>query len=107
MTDVIVIGSGPAGYVAAIRCAQLGLETICIEKESIEKAVTDLENAIKEEDIDSIEASTKSLNDVLTPLSEKLYQASEDQGVYEEPNNSDDENTVEAEFEEVKEEDSK
>ena len=34
MTDVIVIGSGPAGYVAAIRCAQLGLETICIEKES-------------------------------------------------------------------------
>ena len=31
----------------------------------------------------------------------------EDQGVSEEPNNSDDENTVEAEFEEVKEEDSK
>ena len=77
------------------------------EKESIEKAVTDLENAIKEENIDSIEASTKSLNDVLTPLSEKLYQAGEDQGVSEEPNNSDDENTVEAEFEEVKEEDSK
>ena len=77
------------------------------EKESIEKAVTDLENAIKEENIDSIEASTKSLNDVLTPLSEKLYKAGEDQGVSEEPNNSDDENTVEAEFEEVKEEDSK
>ena len=77
------------------------------EKESIEKAVTDLENAIKEENIDSIEASTKSLNDVLTPLSEKLYQAGEDQDVSEEPNNSDDENTVEAEFEEVKEEDSK
>ena len=77
------------------------------EKESIEKAVTDLENAIKEENIDSIEASTKSLHDVLTPLSEKLYQAGEDQGVSEEPNNSDDENTVEAEFEEVKEEDSK
>ncbi len=77
------------------------------EKESIEKAVTDLENAIKEENIESIEASTKSLNDVLTPLSEKLYQPSEDQGASEEPNNSDDENTVEAEFEEVKEEDSK
>jgi molecular chaperone DnaK len=77
------------------------------EKKSIEKAVTDLENAIKEENIESIEASTKSLNDVLTPLSEKLYQPSEDQGSSEEPNNSNDENTVEAEFEEVKEEDSK
>ena len=31
--DVIVIGSGPGGYVAAIRCAQLGLKTACIEKE--------------------------------------------------------------------------
>lgn len=30
--DVVVIGSGPAGYVAAIRAAQLGLSTLCIEK---------------------------------------------------------------------------
>lgn len=30
--DVVVIGSGPAGYVAAIRCAQLGFNTACIEK---------------------------------------------------------------------------
>jgi dihydrolipoamide dehydrogenase len=30
--DVVVIGSGPAGYVAAIRAAQLGLNTACIEK---------------------------------------------------------------------------
>jgi len=29
--DVIVIGAGPAGYVAAIRCAQLGLKTACID----------------------------------------------------------------------------
>jgi dihydrolipoamide dehydrogenase len=29
--DVVVIGSGPAGYVAAIRAAQLGLKTACIE----------------------------------------------------------------------------
>lgn len=29
--DVIVIGAGPAGYVAAIRCAQLGLGTACID----------------------------------------------------------------------------
>ncbi|PJB69472.1 MAG: dihydrolipoyl dehydrogenase [Alphaproteobacteria bacterium CG_4_9_14_3_um_filter_47_13] len=30
--DVIIIGSGPGGYVCAIRCAQLGLKTACIEK---------------------------------------------------------------------------
>jgi dihydrolipoamide dehydrogenase len=29
--DVLVIGGGPGGYVAAIRCAQLGLSTACIE----------------------------------------------------------------------------
>ena len=32
--DVIIIGSGPGGYVAAIRCAQLGLKTAIIEKYS-------------------------------------------------------------------------
>lgn len=31
--DVVVIGSGPGGYVAAVRAAQLGLKTACIEKE--------------------------------------------------------------------------
>ena len=31
--DLIVIGSGPGGYVAAIRAAQLGLKTALIEKE--------------------------------------------------------------------------
>ena len=30
--DVVVIGAGPGGYVAAIRCAQLGLKTAVIEK---------------------------------------------------------------------------
>ena len=30
--DVVVIGSGPGGYVAALRCAQLGLKTALIEK---------------------------------------------------------------------------
>ena len=32
--DVVIIGAGPGGYVAAIRAAQLGLKTACIEKES-------------------------------------------------------------------------
>jgi dihydrolipoamide dehydrogenase len=33
--DVVVIGSGPGGYVAAIRAAQLGLTTACVERESL------------------------------------------------------------------------
>lgn len=32
--DLIVIGSGPGGYVSAIRASQLGMKTACIEKES-------------------------------------------------------------------------
>ena len=32
MYDVVVIGSGPAGYVAAIRASQLGLKTMCVEE---------------------------------------------------------------------------
>jgi len=33
--DVIVLGGGPAGYVCAIRCAQLGLQTVVIEQEKL------------------------------------------------------------------------
>jgi len=33
--DVVVIGSGPGGYVAAIRCAQLGLKVACVERENL------------------------------------------------------------------------
>ncbi|KAL5014236.1 hypothetical protein ScPMuIL_008506 [Solemya velum] len=31
--DLVVIGSGPGGYVAAIKAAQLGMKTVCVEKE--------------------------------------------------------------------------
>ncbi|HEY2981582.1 MAG TPA: FAD-dependent oxidoreductase, partial [Anaerolineales bacterium] len=33
--DLVVIGTGPGGYVAAIRAAQLGLNAACVEKESL------------------------------------------------------------------------
>ena len=33
--DVIVLGSGPGGYVAAIRCAQLGLKAAIVERENL------------------------------------------------------------------------
>ena len=33
--DLIVLGSGPGGYVAAIRASQLGLKTAIVERESL------------------------------------------------------------------------
>lgn len=33
-TDIIIIGAGPGGYVAAIRAAQLGFQVVCIDKRS-------------------------------------------------------------------------
>ena len=33
--DLIVIGSGPGGYVAAIRASQLGMKTAIVERESL------------------------------------------------------------------------
>ena len=37
MYDVVVIGGGPAGYVAAIKASQLGLNTACVVLASDEK----------------------------------------------------------------------
>ena len=34
MYDLVVIGSGPGGYIAAIRAAQLGMDVACVERES-------------------------------------------------------------------------
>ncbi|MBA3577995.1 MAG: FAD-dependent oxidoreductase, partial [Sphingomonas sp.] len=33
--DLVVLGSGPGGYVAAIRAAQLGLKTAIVERETL------------------------------------------------------------------------
>ena len=33
--DLVIIGGGPAGYVAAVRAAQLGLNTACVEQEKL------------------------------------------------------------------------
>jgi hypothetical protein len=40
--DVIVIGAGPGGYPAAIRGAQLGLRTACVEKERARRRLPEL-----------------------------------------------------------------
>ena len=43
------------------------------EKQQVESAVVSLEESIGSEDLEAIESSTKNLNDVLTPLTQKLY----------------------------------
>jgi molecular chaperone DnaK len=79
------------------------------EKSQVEASVVVLEEAIASENTDSIESATKDLNDVLTPLTQKLYAqdadatASADEG--DNTQDSEDQNTVDAEYEEVKEED--
>ena len=77
------------------------------EKSSVEGALTSLEEAVKSEDLEKIESATKDLNEVLTPLSEKLYKQSEDSSESPSAEDAPDENTVDAEFEEVKEEEQK
>ena len=78
------------------------------EKKQVEDAVVSLEEAIASEEISSIESATKNLNDVLTPLTQKLYKQenTEAQGDADvDESSAENENTVDAEFEEVKEED--
>ena len=77
------------------------------EKEQIEKVVVVLEEAIASENLEGIESATKSLNDVLTPLTDKLYSQEQAQPQDDQDGeaNADAENTVDAEYEEVKEDD--
>ena len=76
------------------------------EKKQVEEALKGLEEAISSEDIEAIESATKNLNDVLTPLTQKLYKQESAEGQSDTNTDEDDstENTVDAEFEEVKEE---
>jgi len=74
------------------------------EKESVESATVKLEEAIKQDSLEAIEEATKNLNEVLTPLTQKLYPQAEESSSENAEDNSSDENTVDAEFEEVKEE---
>ena len=76
------------------------------EKNQVEEAIKSLEEAISTENMEGIESATKNLNDVLTPLTQKLYTLENQEGQPDEGSTSEEssENTVDAEFEEVKEE---
>ena len=74
------------------------------EKDAVEESTVKLEEAIKQDNLDAIEEATKKLNEVLTPLTQKLYPQAEEGSTDAAEESSSDENTVDAEFEEVKEE---
>ena len=76
------------------------------EKNQVEEAIKSLEEAISTENMEGIESATKNLNDVLTPLTQKLYTQENQEGQTDDGSTSEEssENTVDAEFEEVKEE---
>ena len=74
------------------------------EKNTVEESTSKLEEAIKKDSLDAIEEATKNLNEVLTPLTQKLYPQTEEGSPDAAEETSNDENTVDAEFEEVKEE---
>ena len=75
------------------------------EKTSVETSTVQLEEAIKQDSLEAIEAASKELNDLLSPLTQKLYpQAEAGQAKETSDEATDDENTVDAEYEEVKEE---
>ena len=74
------------------------------EKDSVEAATLKLEEAIKQDNLDSIEQATKSLNEILSPLTQKLYPQADDASPDVAQEDSENENTVDAEFEEVQEE---
>jgi len=78
------------------------------EKTSVESSTAKLEEAIKQDSLEGIEEASKELNEVLTPLTQKLY-PQEEAGQAEENSEeaATDENTVDAEYEEVKEEEEK
>ncbi len=73
------------------------------EKQQVEEAVVSLEESIGSEDVEAIESSTKSVNDVLTPLTQKLYAQEAGEGQPGETSDETSDNTVDAEYEEVKE----
>ena len=74
------------------------------EKDAVETSTVKLEEAIKQDSLEAIEEATKNLNEVLTPLTQKLYPQAEEGSPDSAEETSSDENTVDAEFEEVKEE---
>ena len=77
------------------------------EKAAVEAAITELEEALKGDDKDDIEAKTKALTEASHSIAEKMYAEQAAQGEQGEAAPEADDDAVDAEFEEVKDEDKK
>jgi len=76
------------------------------EKEAIEAGITDLEESLKSEDVDDINAKSEALMQVSHKLAEKMYaQGQEGAAGAEQQESPQDDNVVDAEFEDVTDED--
>tara|TARA_Y100001970_G_scaffold290274_1_gene423477 strand:- start:134423 stop:136345 length:1923 start_codon:yes stop_codon:yes gene_type:complete len=76
------------------------------EKESIEKGISDLEEALKNDDKDQIDEKVKILSEASAPLAQRLYEeeSKKNESSSQEASETEDKDVVDADFEEVKEE---
>jgi len=108
--EMVTVRNQADGLIHATRktLEEVGEKVEAGEKESIEKAIADLEAAIKTDQKDEIEEKTKALSDASAKLAEKLYaekesaQAQPDVEPGSGEKNSSADDAVDAEFEEVK-----
>jgi len=108
--EMVTVRNQADGLIHATRktLEEVGEKVEAGEKESIEKAIADLEEALKTDNKDDIEQKTKALSDASAKLAEKLYadkesaQAQPDVDSGSEGKSSSADDAVDAEFEEVK-----
>ncbi|WP_097458947.1 molecular chaperone DnaK [Mangrovitalea sediminis] len=106
--DLVAARNQGDSMVHAVRktLEEAGDKATAEEKEKIEAAIKDLEEALKGDDKDDIEAKTKVLTEASSELAQKMYSAQEEQaqaaGASGEKASGESDDAVDAEFEEVK-----
>ena len=95
---------------ARVSLEELGDKVDASEKESIESAVAELEEAVKGDDLEAINAKTEAVTQVSHKLAEQMYAQAQSESTEQPGDDADrpaDDDVVDAEFEEVDDEDKK
>ncbi|ROT96045.1 molecular chaperone DnaK [Marinobacter sp. R17] len=109
--ELVQVRNQGDGMIHAVRktLSEAGDKVTEQEKESIESAISELEEALKGDDKDDIEAKTQKLTEASSELAQKMYADQAEQGAQAEGQGeqaqSSGDDAVDAEFEEVKDED--